>query len=249
MAWGPTDRVCGGPSVPASRQLHPVERLGDRLLPLRVFLRDGGAVHLRRPLGVLAPVGAEVVDVLPEPDREPGRVGGAERRGLGHLRPDHGHLQAVGLELHQQVVVDHAAVDLELLQLDAGVRLHGVEDLAGLPRGRLEGGPGDVALVDVAGHAHDRAARVAAPVRREQARERRHEVRPAVVLDRGGERLDVLGLLDQAQVVPQPLHQRARDGDRALEGVDRRRVAELPADGREQAALRRHHVGAGVQDA
>ena len=50
-----------------------------------------GGVHLRLPLLVLAPVGAEVVDVLPEADGEAGGVRRTERRGLRHLRPDHRH--------------------------------------------------------------------------------------------------------------------------------------------------------------
>src|SRR5262249_54597818 len=42
--------------------------------------------------------------------RDPGQVGGAERRGLRNRRDDHGHTQYVRLELHQPGVGDGAAV-------------------------------------------------------------------------------------------------------------------------------------------
>ena len=140
--------------------LDPVERPGDGLLPDRVLLLAPGLVHLRRPLLVLRPVRAQVLDLRPEADRQAGGVGRAEGRRLGDLRPDDRHAQDVGLELHQHLVEHHAAVDLEGRQRDAGVGVHRVEDLAGLPGGRLEHGPGDVALVDVAGEAGDHAAGV-----------------------------------------------------------------------------------------
>ena len=60
-------------------------------------------------------------------------------------------------------------------------------------------------------------------------RERRDEVDAAVVLDRGRERLDVGGLLDHAEVVAEPLDEGAGDGDRALERVHGRLVADLVA--------------------
>ena len=100
-------------------------------------------------------------------------------------------------------------------------RVHRLDDLARLPRGRLEHRAGEVALGDVAGEAGDHAARVAAPVRREQAGERGHEVAAAVVLDRARQRLDLGRRADQPELVAEPLHQRAGDRDRALERVGR----------------------------
>ena len=112
------------------------------------------------------------LDVGPEADRQAGGVGGAERRRLGDDRPHDGHVEHVGERLHEQVVGGHAAVDLERAELHAGVGVHRVDDLARLPRRRLEHGAGEVALRDVAGQPGDHAARVAAPVRREQPGER-----------------------------------------------------------------------------
>ena len=208
-----------------TRQRHvvvdPVEGLRDGLLPeadLTVALRG---LHLGLPAGVLLPVGAELVEVGPEPDREPCGVGRAERRRLGDDRTHDRHTEDVGLELHERVVRDHAAVDLQLGEVDARVGVHGVEHLAGLERRRLEGRAGDVALVHVPGEADERAARIRAPVRREQAGERRHEVGAAVVLDRLGEVLDLWRARDEPEVVAQPLDQRSRHGDRPLQRIVR----------------------------
>src|SRR6266508_588807 len=214
----------------ASLLLHPVERAGDGLLPLLVLPIDLRLVHLGAPVLVLAPVCPEVVDLLPEPDRQARRVGRAERGGLRHGRPDHLHAEDVGLVLHHEVVVDHAAVDLQLLQRDAGVRVHGIHHLAGLPCRGLQGRPGDVALGDVPGEPHDRAACVASPVRGEQPGEGRDEVDPAVVLHGLGQILHLGRCLDQPQVVPQPLHQSAGDGDGAFQAVHGGLAADLVAE-------------------
>jgi hypothetical protein len=56
-----------------------------------------------------------------------------------------------------------------------------------------------------AGQADDRAASVAAPVRREQPGESRDEVDAAVVVDLLGQPLDVGGSVDDAELVPQLL--------------------------------------------
>ena len=62
------------------------------------------APHLRDLLGA------------PAPGRDPGQVGGAERRRLGDLGDDHRRAEHVGLELHQPAVGDRAAVGLQLRQ-------------------------------------------------------------------------------------------------------------------------------------
>ena len=67
--------------------------------------------------------------------------------------------------------------------VDAGVLVHGLDDLAALEGRGLQRRAGDVAGGDVAREAREHAARVGLPVRREQARERRHDVAAAVVLD------------------------------------------------------------------
>ena len=60
------------------------------------------------------------------------------------------------------------------------------------------------------------------------------------------EGLDLGGGLDQAHLVAHPLHQRAGDGDGALQGVDRLLVADPVADGGEQAVVGVDRLVAGV---
>src|ERR1044071_1671408 len=115
-----------------SVSLEPVEGPRHGLLPELVVLVALGGVHRRLPALVLGPVLAQVLLVAPEARREPGRVRRAERGGLGHLRPDDWHAEQVGLELHQQVVLHHAAVDLERFERDARVGVHRLDDLAAL---------------------------------------------------------------------------------------------------------------------
>src|SRR5438445_6793617 len=100
---------------PGAPSLHPVERPRHGLLPERVLLVPLGRVHPGLPFLVLAPVGAKVLDLLPEPDRQPRGVRRTERGGFRNGRTDHRDVQHIGLELHQRFVVDHAAVALERL--------------------------------------------------------------------------------------------------------------------------------------
>ena len=103
-----------------------------------------------------------------------------------------------------------------------------------------------MAGVDVPGQAGEHAPGVGLPVRREQAAERRHDVQPAVVLDRLRQLLHLGRRLDQLEVVAQPLDERPGDRDRPLQAVDRVVVADLVPDGRQQARLGVHELGAGV---
>src|SRR5215211_7763163 len=90
--------------------LEPVEGPRHGLLPELVVLVALAGVHRGLPALVLLPVLAQVLLLRPESGRQAGRVGGAERRRLRHLRADHRHAEQVGLELHEQLVLDHAAV-------------------------------------------------------------------------------------------------------------------------------------------
>src|SRR4051794_4245410 len=64
-------RPRGRPCAP-SVLLHPVEGLGDRLLPVAVGAVAVAGFHLRLPALVLVPVRAQILDLVPEPDRETG---------------------------------------------------------------------------------------------------------------------------------------------------------------------------------
>ena len=104
----------------ASEASRPSRGSAHGLLPARVLALALVLVHLRLPALVLGPALAELVLVGPEAGRQAGGVGGAERGRLGHLRADHGHAEHVGLELHQQLVGGHAAVDAQLGERDVG---------------------------------------------------------------------------------------------------------------------------------
>ncbi len=149
-------------------------------------------------------------------------------------------------------VLRHAAVDAELRERRRAVRdrvaVRRVDDVPGLEGRRLDGGAHDVRLRREAGEPDDRAARIRPPVGREEAGERRDEVDVAAVLDRGGEALGVGPVRDDAEVVAEPVEERAGDRDRALERVVRRTVAETVPDGRDEAGGGADDLLAGAHD-
>ena len=59
------------------------------------------------------------------------------------------------------------------------------------------------------------------PVRRVKTGEGGHEVNAAVILHRARQGFDLRALRDQAEIVADPLHQRAGDGHAAFERVMR----------------------------
>src|SRR3989440_2267293 len=157
------------PLLPAAGPLDGLLPLGPSLGSLLVApARLPGAVHL--------PVLSQFVQASPEAHRETGGVGRPERGGLTDRRTHERRPKDVGLELHQEVVHDHAAVDLERLHGDAGVLLHGLGHVKRLVADGLQRRPHEVAAVDVARKANDRAPRVRVPGRREEAREGGNEV-------------------------------------------------------------------------
>src|SRR5690606_38647872 len=123
----------------------------------------------------------ELVQATPEPDREAGRVCGSQSGRLRYLRADDGYAKDVRLELHERVVGDHAAVDLQLGEVDTRVGVDSIEDIARLERDGLERCSRDVALVGEPGQADHRSSCVGPPVRGEQSGERRDDVDAAVV--------------------------------------------------------------------
>ena len=121
------------------------------------------------------------------------------------------------------------------LSLMRAVLLHRGEHIARLIRRRFERGPSDVRAVGIAREAGDDAASAILPVRRVQAGERGDDVDVAIVRDARRERFDVAALRDDAEVVAQPLHERAGNRDRAFERVVRRLRAELIRNRRDRA--------------
>ena len=151
----------------------------------------------------------------------------------------------IGLHLHQQVVGRSAAVDVQCGQFDAGVRLHGDEDVVDLIGQGFHRRADDVVLVDAAGDAHDGAARVLIPVRRAEARERRDDVAAVGILDLAGIVFRIRRGLDDLQLVAQPLDGGAGDEDGAFERVFDLAV-QAPGDRGDQTILGEHGLLTGV---
>jgi hypothetical protein len=101
------------------------------------------------------------------------------------------------------------------------VLCHGIGKVVDLVRKRLERRAGNVVARGPARDAKDGAAGVRLPPGRTQARERRHNVDAARVLDALCHPLGLGGILDNAQLVAKPLDEGARHKDRALERVFR----------------------------
>jgi hypothetical protein len=122
-------------------------------------------------------------------------------------------------ELHEEVVSRCPAIDPQLAQRYRGVALHGLEQVCTLEGDRLERRTSDVTASRTAGDADDRATGERIPIRAAETRERRNNVDAAVVRHAGGECLNVLGPLHEAETVAQPLNHGAPHKNATLEGV------------------------------
>ena len=100
-------------------------------------------------------------------------------------------------------------------------------------------------LVHAAGQAHDGAAGVLVPVRRAQTGERGHDVAAVRVLNLLRHVLAVAGVLQQMQLVPQPLDGCARHKNRAFQRVIYPSV-QSPRHGGDQPVLGEYRLLAGV---
>ena len=211
--------------------VHGIGPAGDRRLDSRAF---GRRVEDRFGL----PLPTDLVEILPVAHGKARQVGRAQRRGLRHARADDLRAQQVGLELHQQVVARSPAVDLQLPDRNARVALHGPDDVVGLERDALERRTRDMRRRRPAADAADRTPGILVPPGSGQARERRNEVDPARVGNRGGKGLDLRRGADDPQAVAQPLHDRTPDEDASLEGVVHL-PADLPRHSGQQVVLRK----------
>ncbi|GIU98565.1 MAG: hypothetical protein KatS3mg014_0181 [Actinomycetota bacterium] len=105
-----------------------------------------------------------------------------------------------------------------------------------------------MALVDVAREADDHAAGVRAASRGRRGPRTPGRSRSPPLSSTVAASASIVGrLLDEPEVVAEPLHEGAGDGDRALQAVHGRLVADLVAEGRQQAALGGHRVRARVE--
>src|ERR1700730_6551114 len=168
--------------VPRTSFLFPIARPLDGLLPLLPAGRPLLVAPFRLPGAVDLPVAPQLVQARPEADGQAGRVRGAECCGLADRGTHHGRAEDVRLQLHQEIILDHAAVDLERLDVDAGIGLHCLGHVPRLVADALQRRAHQVPPVDVAREPHDRAARVHVPVGREESGEGGDEVGASGVL-------------------------------------------------------------------
>ena len=120
------------------------------------------------------------------------QVSGSQCCCLRDGRTDHGYLQDIGLELHQQIVGRSAAIHPQLFENDATIRLHRFQHIIGLIGDAVQSRPGDMRLVGAACHAEQAAPRILIPVRCPQPGKSRHHVDAFGVGYFGGQPLHLL---------------------------------------------------------
>ena len=130
--------------------LNPIEGARDGLLPFRIEFVSSCVVVGWLPRFVDAPVRPHLIGVLPKAGGEPGGIGGTQSRCFGYPRPNYGNPEDVSLELHEQIIVDHATVNFQGCQGDARVRIHCIQNLARLEGGCFQSGTSNVSAVDIA---------------------------------------------------------------------------------------------------
>ena len=111
----------------------------------------------------------------------------------------------IGLELHEEVVLAGAAVNLQSVQLNAGTLFHGCQNIVGLECQGLQGCTDDVILVDAAGKAGDSASCIRIPVGSAQTCEGRNNIASIGIFYSGCEVLGIRGLVNQLHLVAEPL--------------------------------------------
>ena len=200
-------------------------------------LRQEGAIH--------RPILHDLVRGAPIAHGKARKVGRAKSRGLHAAGTLNGQVTDVGHGLHQVVVGARAAVHFESLHGDAGVGLHGVQDIVDLIAQAVQRGADDVVFVAATGQAHDGAAGVLIPVGRAEAGESGHDVAAVGVLDLLGHVLGVTGVFQQPQLVPQPLDRGTGHEDRTFQRIIHAVVA-AARDGGDEAVLRDNRRFAGV---
>src|ERR1700739_2880226 len=118
--------------------VHPVEGARDGLFPLTVIEVAVRFLHVRFPDLVYSPILPQIVEIGVVAARQASGVGGSERGGLFDDGTNYGNIQNIGLELHEKIVLDHAAIGAQREQVDFGIFFHGFKDFASLISGGFE---------------------------------------------------------------------------------------------------------------
>ena len=134
-------------------------------------------------LGVLL----QLLQVLPITDGKTRQVRGADCRGLHRLALQHGDIQQVGLELHDELVARGTTVDGQALNRKPHILLHGAQHVIALVGHGLAGRAHDGRAARGAGQAAHDTAGTRIPPGSAQARKGGDEVAALVVVDRSGE--------------------------------------------------------------
>ena len=171
---------------------------------------------------------------MPETDRQTGQIGCAQSGDFADFRAFHAGAENIGLELHQEVVGDRAAVNAQGVETDPGVSLHRFQHVAGLIGNRLQGGANNMVGVHAAGQAEDRAAGIRVPVRGAEAGKRRNDVHAVGILHFGGEIFGIERVANQLHLIAQPLNRGARHKHRAFQRIVHL-TARAAGDSRQQA--------------
>src|ERR1700761_709544 len=230
--------------TPILGRLKPHRRL-HRLLPPGVQRLALIFLHRRLELSGHRPALGNIVTVFPEAHGKPCKIRSTLCRRFLHLGAQQGHVENIGLELRHEIIGDRATIRTQLFQLDARVALHRFEHIARLICHRLQRGTNELLLRRATRQAEYRTAHIAAPVRRTQADEGRHEIHAIVVACALGILLRVAGLAQHAQAIAQPLDYRAGDEDAAFERVLDLAI-DAPCNRREQTVLGTNRLVAGV---
>ena len=153
-------------------------------------------------LGVLL----QLLQILPIADGKARQIRNADCRGLHRLALQHGDIQQVGLELHDELVARGTAIDGQTLNRKPHVLLHGTQYVVALVGHGLAGRAHDGRAARGAGQAAHDTAGARVPPGSTQARKGGNEVAALIVVDRRGELRRLAHAGDNAHVVAQPVH-------------------------------------------
>ena len=130
--------------------LCPAPCRGDGLLPAGELLCADGFIHIGTEGLIDRPDLQNFFLACPEIDLHACKVGGAHRRCLDASGPLDRRIDKVRLELHEEVILTCAAVDLEGREMDPGIFLHRGQHVGDLESKRFQCGPDDMVLVHAA---------------------------------------------------------------------------------------------------
>ena len=166
-------------------------------------------------LGILL----QLFQVFPIADGKTRQVRGADCRGLHRLALQHGDIQQVGLELHDELVARGTAIDRQALDRKPHVLLHGAQHVITLVGHGLAGRTHNGRTARGAGQtAHDTAG-MRVPPGSAQTRKGGDEVAALVVVNRSGELCRLAHARDDAHVIAKPVHGGTGSKDGALECI------------------------------